>query len=215
MGILNIFKKSLQPYKDPSTNLIYELLFCDNLELYKNNNQKPNTYPWDILFSNSANNFDFEKIIGDVDIESRIKILTYNRLLVNKQNVDKKELLGVIVEVGLDNGLDVLASFRDGTARYINQTGKMIVWETVDDTLNDLTNKLFEYSYTIVNKIGPWDKPRKSNPEKGVVRITFLVSDGLYFGEGPINTLFNDPMAGPALASAAELMKYLMEKTSK
>ena len=37
-------------------------------------------------------------------------------------------VLGVIVEVGLDEGLDVLASYQDGTARYINYTGKMILW---------------------------------------------------------------------------------------
>jgi hypothetical protein len=44
------------------------------------------------------------------------------------------------------------------------------------------------------------------------MRITFLVSDGLYFGEGPINDLFNDPMAKPALITATELMRYLTEK---
>jgi hypothetical protein len=64
-----------------------------------------------------------------------------------------------------------------------------------------------------VNKIGVWDKPRRPNPTKGNVRITFLVSDGLYFGEGPMNILFNDEMASPALTNATELMKYLTEKS--
>jgi hypothetical protein len=35
------------------------------------------------------------------------------------------------------------------------------------------------------------------------------VSDGLYFGEDPVNALFNDQMAGPALNAAGELMKYV------
>lgn len=214
MGIFDIFKKSTKPYKDQSTNLVYELLFCDNLDLYKNNNQQPDSYPWSILLSDTSNNSELEKIIADTNTESRIKILTYNKLLSKGQKIEKKELLGVIVEIGLDNGLDVLASFRDGTARYINQTGKMIIWETIDNISKDLTDKLFDKSYTVVNKIGPWDKPRRSNPKKGIVRITFLVSDGLYFGEGPIKVLFSDPMAGPALSLAAQLMKYLMEKAS-
>jgi len=140
--------------------------------------------------------------------------LTYNKLLIKGQKIDKKELLAVITEIGLDNGLDVLASFRDGTARYINQSGKMIIWESPNNTSNTLTDKLFDNSYTAVSKIGPWDKPRRPNPEKGIIRITFLVSNGLSFGEGPINVLFNDPVAGPALSSAAELMKYLMERAS-
>ncbi len=44
MGLFGIFKKTLEienlsndPYKDKATNLIYNLLFCDNLNLYKDN----------------------------------------------------------------------------------------------------------------------------------------------------------------------------------
>lgn len=39
------------------------------------------------------------------------------------------------------------------------------------------------------------------------------MSDGLYFGEGAIEVLFNDQMANPALTNATELMRYLTEKT--
>jgi len=76
----------------------------------------------------------------------------------------KKELLAVIVEAGLDKGLDVLASFNNGTARYINQTGKMLIWETTDQKSNELTKDLFLKSQNVVNQIGPWDKPR-NKPE--------------------------------------------------
>jgi hypothetical protein len=122
-------------------------------------------------------------------------------------------LLAVIVEIGLPQGLDVLASFKDGSARYINQTEKILVWETKDENSNILTSKLFAESANVVKQIGPWLEPRRPHPSKGNVRITFLVSDGLYFGEGPMNVLFNDPLASPALTAATELMKYLTEKS--
>jgi len=105
-----------------------------------------------------------------------------------------------------------LASFKNGTARYINQTGKILVWETTaDEAANKITNDLFTNSQNIINKIGPWNKPRRLYPTKGNVRITFLVSDGLYFGEGPIDVLFKDAMAGPALEKATALVQYLTE----
>ncbi len=203
-------QNSIYPYDDNSTNLIYNLLFCDNLNLYKENTAEPYTYPFDILFSETSSKFDLQKIIDDVNSDPRIKILAYNRQLANGYKSDKKELLAVIIEVGLENGLDVLASFKDGTARYINQTGKILVWETTNvETSNKITNDLFSNCQVIIEKIGAWDKLRLPNPTTGNVRITFLVSDGLYFGEGPINVFFNDPMAGPALTKATELLQYL------
>ena len=223
MGLFSFFKKtptqaqkqsSIDPYKDSSTNFIYNLLFCDNLDLYKEKTQQPYTYPFDILFSETSSEADLQKIIDDKNSDPRIKILSYNRQLAIGHKPTKKELLAVIVEVGLDEGLDVLASFNNGTARYINHTGKILVWETTDDqAANKISTDLFASSENIVNQIGVWDKPRRPNPPKGNVRITFLVSDGLYFGEGPISVLFKDPLASPGLLKATELMKYLTEKS--
>jgi hypothetical protein len=202
-----------QPYKNASTNLIYNLLFCDDLSLYKTNTKEPYTHPFEVLFSDKATTGDLRKLAEDAAIDPRIRVLAYNRLLAKGQKPAEKELLAVIVEVGLDDGLDVLASFKNGTARYINQTGKLLVWETErDETSNRLTNDLFAKSMQIVKRLGPWDQPRRPHPGKGNARITFLVSDGFYFGEGPTDALFGDPMAAPALSSAAQLMQYLTEK---
>lgn len=223
MGLFSFLKKSTtqvqtlsstEPYKNSSTNYMYNLLFCDNLNLYKQNTQQPYTYPFDILFSETSSVTDLQKIIDDKNSDPRIKILAYNKLLAGGHKSTRKELLAVIIEVGLDEGLDVLASFNNGTARYINHTEKILVWETTDDeAANKITNELFASSQNIVNQIGAWDKPRRPNPTKGNVRITFLVSDGLYFGEGPMHVLFNDPMASPALNKATELMQYLTQKS--
>ena len=211
MGLFS--KKQSGPYKEESTNLIYELLFCDHLELYKENNTQKDVFPWNVLFADPPKTGDLQKIILDDDAESRVKLLAYNKLRSIGTEVEGKDLHGVIVEVGLDDGLDVLASYKDGTARYINHTGKMIIWETTDQVSSEITQQLFRDSVNIVNRIGPWNKPRLPYPVKGNVRISFLVSDGIYFGEGPINTMFNDPIAAPALSSATALMQYLTNKS--
>ena len=205
--------KSTTPYKDQSANLIYNLLFCDDLDLYKENTPPPLDYPFNILFSDTSSADDLLKITNDPDSDPRIKLLAYNKLTSTGQLPEKKELLAVIVEVGLDDGLDVLASFVNGTARYINHTGKILIWETTDETSTVITSELFSKSRDIVNRIGPWDNPRRPAPATGNVRITFLVSDGLYFGEGPMDVLFDDVMAGPALGAATHLMQHITEKS--
>ena len=65
----------------------------------------------------------------------------------------RKELLGVIVEVSLPGGLDVLAAFKDGTARYINYAEKMLVWETQTPGSTALINKLFPDSRQLLNRL--------------------------------------------------------------
>lgn len=213
MASFNFLKRSQPssgPYKDDATNLIYNMLFCDDIDLFKANTKPPYNYPFDILFGTSTEYL--QKIMEDNNAEPRIKLLAANRLLAGGQKPEK-ELLAVIVEVGLHDGLDVLASFKNGTARYINYTGQMIIWENTEDAnANALKDDLFVKSEEVVKLIGPWDQPRKPHPAKGNVRISFLLTDGLYFGEGPMNVLFSDPMASGPLNSATMLMQYLMQQ---
>ena len=216
----NYFMKSSEhsnsltnPYKEDAINSIYNMLFCDDLELYKAKSNEIDTYPWNIIFSDSIETEQLQKLIDDSNTESRMKVLAYKRLLSAGHIPHHKVLLAVIVEVGLDQGLDVLASYSDGTARTINHTEKVLIWETIDKQSLQLTEDLFTKSQDIVKQIGPWNKPRRPAPSTGNARISFLVSDGLYFGEGAIEVLFNDSLAGPALTSATNLMSYIIEKS--
>ena len=158
MGLFDIFKKSKKtkgPYRKEALNLLYKLLFCDNVDLYKNNAQDANGYPWNVLFSDTLNTSDLQRIIDDEQTESRVKLLAYQRLRTAGHAIPKTELLGVVVEVGLNIGLDVLASFRDGTARYINQSENMLVWDTKDEQSEALTKQLFLEGEAILPEISP------------------------------------------------------------
>jgi len=214
MSLFNLFKKTppppTGPYRDEHTNVIYQLLFCDDAALYGSNMPEPRPYPFDVLLSDKSSIADLQKVADDSATEARAKILAYNLQMARGHKPASKELLGVIVEVGLEGGLDTLAAYSDHTARYINYTGSMVIWDNHDDaTAGQLIEDLFAKSREIVSKIGPWENPRRPAPAQGMVRLSFLVSDGLYFGEGPVQVLFNDPMANPALMSATALMQFL------
>ena len=212
MALINIFKKPPQSPDNNSPTLIYDLLFCDDIDLYKKHIRQP-VAPWSILFSDNSTNEDLQALIDNPKTESRVKILAYRKLSSNGQKPRKKELLAVIIEIGLDMGTDVLASFRDGSARYINQSGKVIIWEIRDERSDFLTSELFDESENMAKKIGPWDiQSRLAPPGIGLARITFLVSEGLYFGQAPMNVLFHDPLSGPALNVATLLMQHLTER---
>jgi hypothetical protein len=225
MECFNFFKKNIQtnpvvtsinPYNNSTIDHIYNLLFCDNPELYKHNLSKPYSYPFDILFSKESTPAEMQPIINDTNLDPQVKILAYKKQLAMGYLPTEKKLLAVIVEVGLNNGLNVFASFYDGTAIFINQRGDFLNWKTTDDIkAKGIAKQLFNHSLSVVNQIEAWNKPRRSNPQKGDLKITFLASDGLYFGEGSIGVLFNDSMASPALETAFELEKYIREKSSE
>lgn len=44
--------------------------------------------------------------------------------------------------------------FNDGTARFINQTKKNLIWETTYEKSNELAKDLFLNSQNIINQIG-------------------------------------------------------------
>ncbi len=212
MGLFNLFsKKSLNPYKDEGLNKNYDLLFCDNPELYKQDNST-SVYPWNIIFCDTTSVDKLQVIVRDEKLESRPKILAHNLLLRNGYPEKERQLLGVIVEVSMPQGLDVLAAYSDGTARYINHSEKLLVWESKTEQSKALISNLFAVSLNVVNQIGVWNKKRKPSPNNGMVRLTFLVSDGLYFGEGQSEVLQNDPMGAPVITSATELLAYLTQQ---
>ena len=200
------------PYSDQSTNLIYQLLFCDRLDLYKENYSVDREGPWSALFSAAADPAPLVAIAEDEGQESRVRMLAFNALRVAGVSVPPKQYLGTIIEVPLAEGLDTMAVFADGGARYINHAGKVIVVEGSPNPFDDEINAVIEASKPIVAAIGPWDKERLPPPDEGNIRLSFLVSDGLYFGEGPMAAMQGDGLAGPLISAATRLLVKLVEQ---
>ncbi|WP_157488096.1 hypothetical protein [Dyadobacter crusticola] len=193
-------------------NFLYEMLFCDELSLFEEVLEDTKVYPWQVLFDPAATPAELYELIDLASNETRIKLLAYQRLQQANQPILKQELLGVIIEVGLQDGLDVLAAYQDGTARYLHHSGKVIMWESANEQSQVLIDTLFEESEKVVRQIGVWPRGRLNPPKKGNARISFLVSNGLYFGEADCDVLFSDELAGPALLAATALLNYLTSK---
>ncbi len=199
------------PYQDESTNVIYQLLFCDRPDLFKEHYSGNVEEPWSTLFNTNADPAALRKIAEDEQQESRVRTLAFNALRTAGQATPPKEYLGTIIEVSLPDGLDTMAVFADGGARYINYSGKVIVVEGKPNPFDDEFNAVVEASKPIVAAIGPWDKERLPPPAEGNIRLTFLVSDGLYFGEGPMEVMQQQPIAAPLISAATKLLVKLVE----
>jgi hypothetical protein len=202
------------PYTEPHVNFMYNLLFCDDVALFKKPGSREKAGVWERLLTHRPDKNTLLGIASDESNEGRVRALAYKRMRAMGVAPPPKKLLGVIVEVPLSQGLDVLAAFSEGGVRYLNQSGKVVVFEGQNTPVAQLAQELIAVSQPIVDKIGPWEKERLPPPKPGNVRITFLVSDGLYFGEGPFKVLQSDDMAGPVLSKATQLLQKAVEPGS-
>lgn len=129
---------------------------------------------------------------------------------VQPSPAEGKRLLGVILEVAMPDGVDLLAAYPEGTARYYNFSGAGVVWERPNDSLDPAIRRLLDAGQRVLNAIGPWDKPRLPAPQGDTIRLNFLAPSGLHFGQGPFGMLSQDAMARPVIDAGTALMQALV-----
>jgi hypothetical protein len=198
-----------RPYKNPGINQLYNLLFCDNFSLFGTGEALSG--PLFEVLSDRPDREELERISNDLDVESRVRALAFRRLQAMNVSVPSGRLLGVILEWPQKSGLDVLAAFPDGRLRYINHAEKLATLEVASPELIDQADELLRVSQPIVDRSGPWDRPRLPPPEGDLIRMNFLVSDGLYFGQGSHSALMEDPYAPPVINAALRLLHMLVD----
>ena len=178
--------------------------------------------PWD-SFGQAATRLDQADKAGAIDLlqsivqrsglESRHYLQAWSSLRalgVPPPAGDAKHVYGVVVDVPVESGLDTLAAYEDGTARYINFSGAVIIWGVPDAAMKSRIDKLLAAGNTLASLIGPWEGIRPALPP-GQARISLLTPTGLHFGQAPIETLTYDAMAMPVIAAATELMQALIQ----
>lgn len=155
-------------------------------------------------------------ILAMADLESRHYLQAWHvlRLLKVQPPPDKrKELLGVVVEVQMNTGHDLLAAYKDHSVRYWNYAGGGVVWERPDASLDQLIDALFIASQPVLDAIGPWEGRRPPLPGKDEARINFLAPSGLHFGQAQFAVLARDPTMRPVIDAATALMQTLVVRT--
>jgi len=199
------------PYADASANTIYNLLFCDAIEDFVK--LAPDFPP---IFAATFDEDAVRAIAHDEAVESRVRYIAFQRLRRENAVVPKGLVLGVIVEVVLEGGMDTLAAYADGRVRYVNQSSKMTIVEDTNSPMREQALALVEAARPLVARIGPWTETRRPPPQGADTgRLSFLVSDGLYFGEGPMSALSADPLGGRVVQAAVQLLVATVDLSKK
>ncbi len=118
-----------------------------------------------------------------------------------------RQVLGAVIEVPYEERLDVLAAYADGTARYINHQGGMIVWDRLDETITPLV-------MNVIRETQPIGAPQEDRNEENVppdqVRLSVLTPGGIYVWQGVASE--NQALA-KVFAHMADLLRALVQVT--
>jgi hypothetical protein len=124
-------------------------------------------------------------------------------------------LYGIAVEVGLEEGLDVVAAYSDKTSRYYNFSGAGVTWGRPDASLDQEIEAFLAIGSELVAKTRPAAEARPPAPPSGHARISLLTPGGPHFVEGEFARLKADPLRGPALTAASNLVEAMLLRTGK
>jgi len=120
-----------------------------------------------------------------------------------------RHIYGVVLDVPMDESWDTLAAYADYSCRYLNHSGRAIIWDHPSDALDPFVDRLLQAGRSLVSLIEPWPHPRPPL-SPGMARISLLCPGGLHFGEGPLGTLLEDPTAAPVLEAGTALLRALV-----
>ena len=116
--------------------------------------------------------------------EARLRLWAWHNLrqLSKYPSPDlSRQVLGVIIEVPYEDRLDVLAAYADGSARYINHQGGMIVWDRMDETI---TPKVMN----VIREAVPYGAPMEDRLDDPIpeeeARLSILTPGGIHVWQG-------------------------------
>lgn len=151
------------------------------------------------------------ELIARPNIETRILLWAWTALRnlgVRPKPDEADEIRGIVIEVSMESGVDVLAAYADGAARYVNHSGKVIVWDIPDVTITSLISKLLECSKRFRNVAAT---TLISHSVGDLIRVTLLTFTGNRFAEASMQSIASSPIS-QVLAIGAELMANLIKR---
>jgi hypothetical protein len=197
------------PYADGTANRLYNLLFCDNAELFRDHSAAA-AGALRVLVSKSTSAASLRAIVDAAGADSRLRALAAQRLLQSGQRSGSRFVsFGVLLEVPLPDGLEVLATYADGAVRYLDRSGRATVYDHGPPEVRELAAEAVDHAQARALRLPPWSGARLPPPRVGDVRVSVLGSDGLRFVQGPFASLQKDPDTAALVSSAARLLRRL------
>jgi hypothetical protein len=155
-----------------------------------------------------------KSICASTDAGTRPKLWSWfnlRRFGILPEASDGAVVRGVVLEVRVKGGVDVLAAYEDHSARYLNYTGKLIAWDLGDQEIDGLCKN----ALLVAGRVLEFStKDYTENPQLSLLRVTLLTFNGNHRIEGDPNASTpGNAILGQLLKGGAMLMNALINRT--
>ncbi len=127
------------------------------------------------------------KIAGDPQAEPRVRLWAFTALRKGGYEPTPKDTsgaLGVVVEVPMPFGLDVLAAYADGSVRFLGAAGQLVVMEGSGKPPPVVAEVIAAGDSLLAVPPAPRARPSKP-PAKDMLRLSALTAKGVHSVEVP------------------------------
>ena len=127
------------------------------------------------------------KIAADAQREPRVRLWAFTALRKGGYDPSPADLsgpLGVVVEVPMPFGLDVLAAYADGSARFLGAAGQLVVVEGNGTPSPNVRDVIAAGDVLLSIAPSPRARPAKP-PAKDHLRLSALTAKGVHSVEVP------------------------------
>lgn len=144
------------------------------------------------------------RAVADEATDSRVRLWTWQALRRWSDTAPPElthRVEGAIVEVEIGRGVETLAAYADGTARYVLTTGSRFIWDAPDGRLAGPIAAVLDGGRAVFPLTSAGRLP--GEPSSGRARMTLLTSLGPYSIERTLIEVSSDtsplaPLFGPA-----------------
>jgi hypothetical protein len=190
---------------------LYEPMFCDRPELARPTVPDA-AAPWQRLLADPAADARAVRALAeDAEADSRVRALAYGWLRARREPVPHGLLLGVVFEIEVAGGLDVLAVYADGRMRYLNHAGGAVLLDALPASLTPAWRAVMDAARAAALTTRPWQRAGSAPPGPGGARLAFVRSDGLHMRQGRFEDLQRDGAAGPLLLAGAQALAQVVQ----
>jgi hypothetical protein len=151
-----------------------------------------------------------EEVLRLPSSESRNRLWACNALRTQGAQIDpilRDEVLGIVAETPIEGGLDSLATYRDGGARYVNRSGALIFYDPHDGRLKAQVSEVLSTATLLLPAVKPGEPRGQLGPDS--FRFTLLTCGGPRVAIVDRTTLGTGTAFDPLFAASARLLQAL------